>query len=154
MFIDIPKLTSKKRKSVMSVIRNIMILATTGHHIYTYRSEYDALKNHDDLLMNGLISAMKSFANSFEGEELESINMTKSKIVLLPSMINKIVIALICDYEDNLDMCYQALETIRDEIFSNYLNQLKGLNLTCIPEETKEKIKEIIEKVLKKVRKN
>jgi len=121
----------------------------SGFPIFTHRFKGDVIgEGHSETLMQGLISAIKSFANSFNGEEIESINMTKTKMVILPSMINKIIFVLICDYADDLAGCFRILEDIRDEVLTYHLEKLQGNNLSCISNKTKFDISKIIEKVI------
>jgi len=130
-------------------IKNVLIFSTSGFPIFTHRFKGDVIgEGHSETLMQGLISAIKSFANSFNGEEIESINMTKTKMVILPSMINKIIFVLICDYADDLAGCFRILEDIRDEVLTYHLEKLQGNNLSCISNKTKFDISKIIEKVI------
>lgn len=101
-------------------VKNILICSTSGQLIINYKEEEEVLMDHDDMLVSALMSAIRTFILSLRGEEIERIETTNLRFIILPSVTNGLIFILISDLKSNGDKALQVLEDIRDEMLEKY----------------------------------
>lgn len=111
----------------------------------TFDEINDPFKGHDNSLVTALVTALKMFANTLHGEEIEMIETTSYRIILLPSMASEVIFFIVADYTfDKFDGIY-LLEKIRDEVLVNYREKFIGKNLIMVDSKIKKYIKVVID---------
>jgi hypothetical protein len=102
--------------------RTIIVSTTSGHTLARVSPEGRAPEGLDEKgeLMVGLLSAIKSFVNQLQNEEIEMIDTTSRRIVILPSMSNGLIFALIAEGAIEKSAGQVILENIRDSVIKKY----------------------------------
>jgi len=132
-------------------IKNIIIVTVHGFPVINHRLEPGAMDNYDEDLIMGFLSALKMFANSsLSGQELEMIDMTDIRWIVLPSMTNELVFFLLSDYSCDKHTGHEILEDIRDIVVEKYRSNFLGDAATKISPLVKDDIADIIDETLQK----
>lgn len=130
-------------------VKKVLIIASTGHPVISYGVGKDELfGDMDEDLISALISAIKMFSNTFSGEEISVIEMTKIKWVILPSLINGLIFVMIAEYSEDSSDCRSILEDIRDKVLEEHKDHLTMEMLFQLPNSTRCGIEDLIKQTL------
>jgi hypothetical protein len=103
----------------------VIVATTSGQTLATFSPGGAPSLSEKENLMSGLLSAIKSFVNALDHEELEMIETTGKRIVILPSMANGLLFVLVGGLDFDKSAGLALLESIRDGVIERYGNVLE-----------------------------
>jgi predicted regulator of Ras-like GTPase activity (Roadblock/LC7/MglB family) len=126
-------------------IKNVFLNSINGIPIMNYitSEDDDAVTGHDKDLVGALLTAMKSFVNTLEGEEIEMIETTSYRWITLPSTGNEIIFVAVTDDKVEKFDCVRMLSTIRDEVVEKYRKNFMGDSITKVSQDIRDDIAQI-----------